>query len=189
MMPPGHVAVTWGITELLQHTRPRLFRLDYRLLGLCALLPDLLDKPLALLVFTRADTSQLIAHSLLFNVMLLLAALLWLRAALPYVLAVNGHLLADRMWNHTETFWWPLFGWRVFWQYKPMNSAEEMAAVYWDIITRYPQVWVVELVALGYLLWLAARQRWFVWAALKTFLLAGRIQSPAQKPSTRTAAG
>ena len=52
MMPPGHIAATWGVATLLQQNNSRLTRLDYRLLALSALLPDLIDKPLVMLVFT-----------------------------------------------------------------------------------------------------------------------------------------
>jgi hypothetical protein len=67
MMPPGHIAATWGVAALLQQNNPRLARLDYRLLAFSALLPDMLDKPLAVLVFTDTHTTQFIAHSLLFH--------------------------------------------------------------------------------------------------------------------------
>lgn len=182
-MPPGHVAVAWGTAELLQQNNPRLARLDYRLLALAALGPDIIDKPLAMLVFTASHTSQLVFHSLLVHAGLLLLALLVWRRALPTVLAFNSHLIADRMWNHTETFWWPLFGWDTFWAFKFMNSPEAMAAVYWDIITRYPQVWVVELLALSYLFWFAACHRLYRRQNVRQLLLTGI--APAPKPVLR----
>ena len=175
MMPPGHVAVTWGVASVIQTHNPKFARLDFRLLAFCALLPDFIDKPLAILVFTRAETSQLIAHSLLFNTLLLLGALLYWRRALPYVLAFNAHLVLDRMWHHTESFWWPLFGWSVFWQFKPMNTPETMFTVYIDIITRYPQVWVIELVALVILAWFVVRHRLYRRPYLKQFALTGQV--------------
>lgn len=175
MMPPGHIATTWGVTAVAQQHNPKLARLDYRLLALGAVLPDIIDKPLAILVFTDAPTSQLIAHSLLFNLGLLIAALFFWRLAVPYVLAFNAHLLADRMWNHTESFWWPIFGWRTFWEYKPMNTAEEMFNVYVDIIVRYPQVWTIELVALAIFVWFGVRYQLYRWPRMKVFLWTGRV--------------
>lgn len=176
MMPPGHVATTWGVAALLQTNNARLARLDYRLLAFSALLPDLIDKPLALFVFTQAHTSQLMAHSFLFHGVLLVLTLLFWRKLLPYVLAFNGHLLADRMWNHTETFWWPLFGWDVFWDFKPMNTPATMFNVYWDIITHYPQVWVIELIALIFLVGFVYHYRLYRWRGLKRFILTGQIR-------------
>ena len=175
MMPPGHVAVTWSVAGVIQSNNPKFSHLDFRLLAVCALLPDFIDKPLAILVFTQAETSQLIAHSLLFNTVLLLGALLYWRRTLPYVLAFNAHLVLDRMWNHTESFWWPLFGWSVFWQFKPMNTPETMFNVYIDIITRYPQVWVIELIALVILARFIIRHRLYRWPSLKHFVYSGRV--------------
>ena len=96
-MPLGHVAATWGVAVGLQQNYPRLARLDFRLLALSALAADLIDKPLALSLFTEAQTSQLMAHSLLLNLALLLLSLLFRPRALPYVLAFTFHLAADRM--------------------------------------------------------------------------------------------
>lgn len=182
MMPPGHIATTWGVAALLQQYNPRLARLDYRLLAFSALLPDVLDKPLAVLVFTNTQTTQLIAHSLLFHLALLVLALLFWRKALPYVLACNAHLLADYMWEHIQTFWWPLYGWSVFWQYKPMNTPAEMLHVYLDIVRRYPHVWVVEIFAGGVLCWLAYRFGVYRWPVLKHFIMTGRLgdESPSK---------
>jgi len=175
MMPPGHVAATWGIAAVLQQNHPRLARLDFRLLALTALVADLIDKPLALSVYTEAQTSQLIAHSLLPNLALLLLSLLFWRRALPYVLAFIFHLSADRMWNHPESFWWPLYGWDVFWIYKPMSTPGAMVNVYLDMIYRYPQVWVTELIALLILGWVAYRSHLYRWPRLRRFFLSGHL--------------
>jgi len=170
MMPPGHVAVTWAAADFWPEKH-----LDYRLLAFCALLPDLIDKPLAIWVFTDSHSAQNVAHALLPNLALMLIALLWQRRALPYVLAFNAHLIADRMWNHTETFWWPLFGWDVFWQFKFMNTPQAMLDTYLDIVQRYPQVWVVELIAVAYLVWFVGKSKLFLWKNLNHFLRTGRL--------------
>ncbi len=170
MMPPGHVALTWAAADLWPENK-----LDYRLLAFCALLPDIIDKPLALLIFTQSHSSQNIAHALLPNLALFTVALVFLPKWLPYILAINVHLIADRMWNHTETFWWPLFGWNVFWQFKDMNTPEAMANVYLDMVQRYPQVWVIELLALFFLTWFGVKHRLYLWSTMKRFLLTGRV--------------
>jgi hypothetical protein len=175
MMPPGHVISAWGITRLLQSTNPHLAQLDYRLMAISTMLPDLIDKPLAILAFPEAHTSQLIAHSLLFNVVILVLTLLLLPRFLPYALAFNGHLLADRVWYHTKTFWWPLYGWDVFFRYKPMDTPQAMFNVYVDIIINYPHVWLVEIFTFIILLWMIYQQRWYAWPTLKRFVMTGRV--------------
>jgi hypothetical protein len=181
MMPPGHIAATWGVAALLQQNHPRLARLDYRLLAVAAMLPDFIDKPLSLLVFTDSQSTQNIAHSFLLHSLLLTLTLLWWRRALPYVLAFNAHLLADHMWYHPETFWWPLFGWTVFWGYKPMNTPEDMLNVYLDIIISFPHVWVIEVIAVLVLGWFAHHYRLYHWPMLKAFILTGRINISAEE--------
>ncbi len=175
MMPPGHVAFTWGITGLLKRDKFDTTQLDYRLLALSAMAPDLIDKPLALFVFTEAQSSQLIGHSLFPHLILLVFGLLAWRQALPYIVATNIHLIADRMWNHTESFWWPVFGWNTFWSFKPMNTPDAMFNIYVDIITRYPQVYVIEILALIYLIGFFIKFRLFRWENLKYFVLTGRL--------------
>lgn len=56
------------------------------------------------------------------NVIVIVLALLVWRQALPYALAFTGHLWLDRMWRHTESFWWPFFGWNRFWEYKFIST-------------------------------------------------------------------
>lgn len=177
MMPPGHVATTWAVALALQKNNPDLARLDYRLLAVAAMLPDVIDKPLAVSVFTEAQTSQLVAHSVFVHALLLVGALLFYRKSLPYVLACSGHLILDRMWRHSETFWWPLFGWTVFWKFKSMNTPGSMVSVYLDIITRYPRVWVIEIISIMIIIWFTIRHRLYRWSMFKTFISSGTLCS------------
>ncbi|MDM8518702.1 metal-dependent hydrolase [Anaerolineales bacterium HSG6] len=177
MMPPGHVAVSWGISRLLQRTNPALAQLDYRLLAIGSLLPDFIDKPLAIWLFTDSHSSQNITHSLFFNWAILVITLLWIPRLLPYCLAFNGHLIADKMWNHTETFWWPWYGWDQFWHYRFMNTPEAMLQVYIDILTHYPHVWLIEIVAVLILGYFFYQQKWYRWQSLKRFVMTGRLSA------------
>ena len=56
-----------------------------------------------------------------------------------------------------------------------MNTPEEMVNVYLDIITRYPQVWVIELLALLFFVWFGLRFKLYLWERLKYFVWTGRI--------------
>ena len=82
--------------------------LDYRLLVVGALLPDLVDAPFG---------GARVAHTLVASVAVLAVAMLATRGhrdarrrllALP--IGMFLHLLVDGMWARTETFWWPAFG-------------------------------------------------------------------------------
>jgi hypothetical protein len=65
-----------------------------------------------------------------------------------------------------------------------MNTPEEMVNVYLDIVTSYPQVWVIELIAAGVLLWFAFRHRLVGGSRLKRFILTGRVETI--QPDTTT---
>lgn len=90
--------------------------LDYRLLVIGAILPDIIDKPLSLLVLPEVlDTTRLIAHTLLFPLLLFLV---WrldsgrrLSFLLPLAIGSGLHLLLDGMFTMPTTLLWPFMGW------------------------------------------------------------------------------
>lgn len=174
MFPVGHIAYTCGAVYLLNRRLPGWFDADYRWLALTAMLPDILDKPLALTVFRESQTSQGLAHTLIVHVMVTAVAwLLWRRRALPYLLAFSGHLPLDQIWRHPETLFYPFMGWQ-FDPYKFMGSPEAMASVYWDIFL-LPQIWVAEVVGLAILAFFVIRYRLYAWSRLVRFLQSGRF--------------
>ncbi len=174
MMPPGHIALTWVISSLWPKKK-----LDYRGLAICAMLPDFLDKPMAWFIFTEAKTSQFISHALIPHTLLLIITLFKYPRALPYVLAFNGHLIADRMWKHTQGFWWPLYGWTTFWEHRSLNSPEKMMVFYLEIL-RYPKVWVVELIAIVFLVWFIMKHRLYEPKYLAQFIKTGQVCASSQ---------
>ncbi len=78
------------------------------------MLPDLVDKPLALLFLQDAAT-RTYGHTLLFSIALCLAGLAFLLASgRTYGLALAGgslgHLALDAMWALPHVLYWPLLG-------------------------------------------------------------------------------
>jgi hypothetical protein len=93
--------------------------MDLRLVFLGAVLPDIIDKPLGFWLLPQAVnyTTRGVAHTLVFNLLLLGAALgalaAWRRAwLLTLALGSMGHLLLDQMWRAPVTLFWPFLGWR-----------------------------------------------------------------------------
>ena len=99
-----------GILKSAQHG------IDLRWLVLGSVLPDIIDKPLGILLFNSFFKSgRIVAHTLLFPLILLVAGLLMrsrARVAL-LMLAIGslGHLLLDQMWFQPKTLLWPAMGW------------------------------------------------------------------------------
>jgi hypothetical protein len=99
-----------GIAAAAVHALDR--RADLRLVPIAALLPDLLDKPLALLApgFAQGWT-RLVGHSLSGLALFALVATLRIKwRAWPLVLAYGLHLVLDRMWQDGHILLWPFMG-------------------------------------------------------------------------------
>ena len=118
----GHIGITLGIFYSLACLLHRLFpeknfRIDYRLVALGALLPDLIDKPLGRIILAETiGSGRIFAHTLLFGILLALTAyFIYLRTEdqKPLVLAGASfcHLLEDQLWKSPEVLFWPLSGW------------------------------------------------------------------------------
>jgi inner membrane protein len=96
---------------------PRTWRLDYRLVIIGSLLPDIIDRPLGLWLLPDVfgPSTRALGHTLLFNALFVMVALAALRvggyrAPLVLALASSGHLLIDMMWEVPQTLFWPLYG-------------------------------------------------------------------------------
>ncbi len=93
-------------------------RMDYRLLLLGSLLPDIIDKPLGHLFFVGFfyNEGRLFAHSLLFLIIIISLGLgLYRRWGQQWLLILSFgtavHLLLDEMWRTPGTVLWPFLGW------------------------------------------------------------------------------
>jgi hypothetical protein len=92
--------------------------MDYRLLIVGAMLPDLIDKPLGHIFFADFFNNQgrLFAHSLLFLIIIILTGLcLYRRWKQRWLLILSFgtavHLITDEMWQNPHTALWPFLGW------------------------------------------------------------------------------
>jgi len=173
MLPPGHIEYTWGALNLLQRKAGLFEDADYRLAALAALLPDLIDKPLSLLVFTNSKTSQGLAHSLLIHLLVSLIVLVWWRKGFVYALAFNAHLLADRIWLYPRTLFFPFLGWQ-FEPWRFMGSPEAMLDAYTEIV-KYPLIITLESIGLVILAWLVVTYHLYRRENLMAFLASGRL--------------
>jgi len=121
MLLLGHLGFTLGAAqaaETAQHnaSRRRGFPgsnfVDYRLIAVGAMLPELIDKPLMLLPLPEVlDVSRTFGHSLLLPLLLLV---LWRagsvrmrRATLTLGLASLLHLVLDAVLSTSQTLLWP----------------------------------------------------------------------------------
>ena len=122
MFPLGHVGIALGVGFLIirylkSSWDPKLFII---IVGVAALLPDLIDKPIGLL-YGYQGGGRLVAHSFLFSAIVMVVSLIVWRVAtrrelaisflpLLFTLAVWIHLLLDLMWEVPEVLLWPAYG-------------------------------------------------------------------------------
>lgn len=116
----GHLGITLGIAFILKQTIPSIRdNLDYRVIALGALLPDLIDKSIGRLLFPESIANgRLLGHTLLFVLILLIIGYFLLnRLGDSRIIQVAGasflHLVGDLMWNDLYMLLWPAMGWRL----------------------------------------------------------------------------
>jgi len=179
MLPSAHVEFTWAAANALQRSPlgRRWQDLDYRLLALAAILPDLIDKPLAIFALPDSHAALLYSHTLLLHLAVWggASATKRVRRWLPYLLAFSGHLVADRMWGFGDTLLWPLRG-RRFQQWKDVGSPSAFLKAYGDIIRNEPKLVAFEAIGLALLAWVIADRRLYRKRALGRFLRTGRVE-------------
>lgn len=151
MLPLAHIGLTVATFALLQ--KKGLFRgINYKKIALAAILPDLIDKPLAIFVFPQSRSALLFSHTLLLH----LAAWLWVALKkwrnLPYVLAFSGHLFLDRIWEFPQTFFFPFRGWN-FHRWRDVGSPGAFGRAYFEVIGEHPELLVGEIAGLLALIW------------------------------------
>ena len=86
--------------------------IDYRLILVGSMLPDLIDKPLGI---TFLGNGRAFAHTLLFNLILVAVGIVLCHRSkgsgfMILALSSAGHLILDAMWQNPVTLLWPLMG-------------------------------------------------------------------------------
>lgn len=103
----GHLGIGLGLAWLLAWKAPA--RIDYRLVLLGAILPDLIDKPLG---YVLGLETRLWAHTFLFLFSILVLSVVPAWRALRFVgFGVATHLLLDEIWALPNVVWYPAYGW------------------------------------------------------------------------------
>ena len=165
MLVFGHTGITLGIFNLSHSllsgyfsnpafmsvstksasTNSTKWHIDYRLVLLGSMFPDIIDKPIGILIFANAIANgRVYFHTLLVNLILLLVGFYLLKRKRPHFLIFSlascFHLVLDRMWLFPTTFLWPLYGWRFpqgdisHWWQNMLNGLLTNPWVYWPEI-------------------------------------------------------
>jgi inner membrane protein len=121
--------------------------IDWRLVILGSMLPDIIDKPLGTVIL--ADTfsnGRIFAHTLLFSLILLLIGLYLYKRGRTGMLVVAlcsmGHLILDSMWRHTSTLFWPLQGW----EFPKYDLSDGVASIWIEALQTNPATFIPEII-------------------------------------------
>jgi hypothetical protein len=172
MLPLGHVAYTWAGLTWLQ-SKQQATNIDYRGAALAAMLPDLVDKPLSLTLFSSSGTSQGPGHTLLGQAFMALSIARLRPGWLPYAFISSSHLIADQMWKYPRTLLFPLCGRLDSWKF--MGTPKAMLSAYAEIATR-PAIVAVEVVGLALLAWVIHRGQLHRRQNFRQLLLSGKVR-------------
>lgn len=127
--------------------------IDYRMVIIGSMLPDIIDKPLALFI-NNPDyfSGRGIFHSLLFNLILLSGGILLKRAWLRVLwFGSLMHLLLDSIWNVPVTLFWPLMGW-----FPPRDYDTLLQQILKDLVSK-PEVFIPEILGFFVVAFIAFR--------------------------------
>lgn len=143
---------------------------DFRLVLLGSILPDLVDKPLGAILHLDA---RLWAHSLLFlGAILALSLRPRFRAMRWLGFGDAAHLLVDLMWYQPMVALWPLLG-------LAFPAGEQSFGGYLQILLADPYVQFGEIVGGIVLLLVVWARHLDSWPVLRQFLRDGRLVRPA----------
>ncbi len=135
------------LNYLLNGIKGRVGSIDYRLVLLGSLLPDIIDKPLFLFVGSDIFTSgRHYGHTLLFNLVLFICGLIIVRYRKSWVLIISLcsfiHLIFDQMWNSPVVLFWPLLG-----PFPKVEAADYLFGVIQELFSK-PSVYIPEIMGL-----------------------------------------
>ncbi|UCC16089.1 MAG: metal-dependent hydrolase [Dehalococcoidales bacterium] len=135
---------------MLSKIRDTSGNLDYRMIIIGSVLPDVIDKPL-FIVFGDSGlfTGRSHAHTILFALVLLFGGIFTRKSWLLTLAGANlSHLVLDFMWGNPKTFFWPFLGGFE------LYDAEGWFSDIWHNLTRLPEIYIPEIIGLvvtGYL--------------------------------------
>ena len=131
--------------------------MDLRFLAFGAVVPDLIDLPIGIVVWDTFATPRLGAHTLLFGALVMVGVLVSTRRGsrrrqwMLLAVGILMHILLDALWRQPETLWWPFLG-STF----ATSGFGTYGAYVRDLMTN-PTMWAGEAVGLAYLVWLSRR--------------------------------
>ena len=172
-----------GATLLLARYVFRDPGMDLRWVALGSLLPDLIDKPVASVLFNDVfQTHRIVSHALIAPVLALFVILALTergsrsrRAAIAVVIGALFHLVLDGAWIDPKAFLWPFFGL----EFPPVADSSLLPLL--GRMAQSPMVWLGEALGGAYLVYLW-RRHLAAPGEIRRFVADGTIPLPSGQP-------
>jgi inner membrane protein len=134
----------YKVSSILRKLRDTSGKLDYRMVIIGSMLPDIIDKPLALMFNSSGLFSgRGYAHTLLFSLLLLAGGLIFKKPLLLILFIADfSHLLLDEIWDNPVTLFWPFLG-----KFK-ITDTEGWISGIWENLFTLPEVYLPEIIGL-----------------------------------------
>lgn len=155
--------------------------MDLRYLAVGAVLPDLIDTPISMVMWSSWEAPRLATHSLLFGSIAMIAVLVatkrgtrrkqWMLVAVGVLM----HLGLDAMWADPNTLWWPFLGW----EFTRVGIATFSG--YAAMVLSSPWMWVGEAAGLTYLAFLWRSSGLGSPSARRVLFSSGQISAPIDR--------
>jgi len=129
-------------------------RIDFRILLIGALLPDIIDKPIGGIIFRdELSSGRIYSHTLLFLIIIAVAGLLLYRLRgsiwmLVFAFGTFFHHILDQIWLMPETMLWPILGT----EFERLPVTDWLSLWFSDFFSRL-DIFIPEIIGLGVLLW------------------------------------
>ena len=110
---------TIGIAIGIAYLIARIFKIrdsvSYLFIGIGAISPVLIDKPLSVILYGNISNGRIFMHTLLvFFILFLIGLVIFKSGGDAKMLCLSGgvfwHLIEDKMWEEPVTLFWPLYG-------------------------------------------------------------------------------
>lgn len=169
-----HSGITMLVVWFVMRGNPRV---DYRVVAVASLIPDLVDKPIGRIFFkSRFESGRIFGHSLLLNVALF-CVLFFMRGRRKrqFVLVPISsllHLAEDGMWSTPKVFWWPLFG--------STFPKEPVTGGTLGFLVPSVGVAIQEGIGLLAIVWLLAAHGLLNRDGIRSFLRTGHLEAPTE---------
>lgn len=160
----AHIGLVLGaLLGLAYFFKWNIASIDIRILIVGAMLPDIIDKPLA---FIGLTAGRGYAHTFVFFAVTRILGLYYAKEELPY--GVASHLVLDGMWHNPAVMLWPVGG-------KTVLSTHYDVAYYWNQLIESTYIQVTEVIGAVILLEIFIRYSLYRKEHILGLLKKGRI--------------